>query len=157
MMEKIKETHPDAAFCVCNVAEWEVNYKDGESHFDICGGARAFNADIIVMRFIENIKKQDFDGVIFKSELGKLFGFIDPRGKAKIIMSTGFWRHPGDEYIRDFADENSLPLVELGDLGQLDEMKAIGLFEHGGVANHPGDSGMKNIADRLFDQLKNYI
>ena len=50
-----------------------------------------------------------------------------------------------------------MPIVELGDLGEMDEMKAIDLFEHHGVANHPGDKGMAEIADRIFDKLKNLI
>ena len=42
---------------------------------------------------------------------------------------------------------------ELGDLGENDEMKAIRLFEHSGVANHPGDKGMKAIAERIAAAL----
>lgn len=34
-------------------------------------------------------------------------------------------------------------------------MKAIGLFEHEGVAAHPGNKGMKAIADLISEELKN--
>ena len=59
--------------------------------------------------------------------------------------------------IREYAKENNLPCVELGDLGELDEMKAIGLFTHEGVANHPGDKGMKKIAERIFEEVKKIL
>ena len=32
---------------------------------------------------------------------------------------------------------------------------AIGLFEHNGVAHHPGDLGMKEIAERVYSAMQN--
>lgn len=72
-------------------------------------------------------------------------------------MTTGFWYHPGDNKIIEYSKENSLPCVVLGDLGEQEEMKAIGLFEHGGFANHPGDLVMKNIAERIFEEIKKIL
>ena len=57
-------------------------------------------------------------------------------------------------YIRKNAQKNNCALVELGDLGEKDEMKATGLFWHKGVAEHPGDKGMKAIAERIFKKIK---
>lgn len=45
------------------------------------------------------------------------------------------------------------PFVELGDLSDDDETKAIGLFAHSGVANHLGDKGMQAMADRIWEKL----
>jgi hypothetical protein len=33
-------------------------------------------------------------------------------------------------------------------------MKAIGLFEHEGVAAHPGALGMRRIAERIWEALR---
>ena len=153
----IKEKQPDAAFCVCNVAEWERVYANGDDKFPLYTQTREFGADIIIMRFIENCPKADFDSEGFKAGLERLLAYFNPERKAKFIISTGFWRHPGDDAIIEYANERDLPLVLLGDLGELDEMKAIGLFEHRGVANHPGDLGMENIAKRLYEKVEPLI
>lgn len=153
LMKKVQETDADASFCICQVSDWEVSYKNGEETHARFEAARDFDADIIIMRFVENCPKADFDPVIFKKELGKLMEYLNSSGKAKTIITTGFWRHPGDDAIRMYAKENLLPLVELGDLGDDDAMKAIGLFEHTGVAAHPGDLGMQAMAERIFEMI----
>ena len=153
LMKKIKKIDPDAAFCICQVANWERLYKEGESTYHLFEDARRFGADMIVMRFIENCPKVDFDGDIFKAEAKGLLSFLDSKNSAEFIITTGFWRHPGDDAIRALAQESGYPLAELGDLGDQDEMKAIGLFEHRGVSMHPGDKGMRAIADRIFEKV----
>lgn len=149
-----KEIFPDAQYCICQVAEWEGEYKNGESKFNLFENARKFHADIIVMRFIENVPAKDFDPEIFKASYDKLLNYLNKSQKAKVVLTTGFWRHPGDNVIIEYAKEKGLPCVLLGDLGEDESMKAIGLFEHSGVANHPGDLGMKNIAERIVSELK---
>ena len=157
LMSAISEKSPDCSFCICQVAEWERQYKNGNSVHELYEAARDFHADIIVMRFVENCPKKDFDKQIFKTETVHLLKYLNPFNTANLILTTGFFNHPADTGIIELAKEFSLPLVKLGDLGEKDEMKAIGLFEHSGVANHPGDLGMKNIADRIFEVLKNYL
>lgn len=157
LMAKVREKAPDAAFSICQVADWERHYREGYTTFPLYAEARRFEADVIVMRFIENCPGADFDEDAFGRELGLLLDYLNPTGKAKLILSTGFWHHPGDPAITDFARVRNLPLVPLGDLGEDPAMKAIGLFDHAGVANHPGDLGMEAIADRLWREIEPLI
>ena len=155
---KISEIDKDAAFCVCHASELEVKYNTPEIiNYSLWTEAQKFGADIIVFRLIENCKKAEWNADRFIKETDRLLNFLGKDHGAKVIMTTGFWKHPGDEAIRQYAKENGMPLVELGDLGENAEMKALGLFEHSGVANHPGDAGMAAIADRIFDELKKLL
>ena len=157
LMREVKNSDPQAAFCICQVAAWESDYKNGKEKYPLYEKARAFDADIIIMRFIENCPGKDFDGEIFKKEMSDLLCYLNPSGRAKIILTTGFWRHPGDGAIALYGKENGLPVVTLGDLGDDDKMMAKGLFTHSGVAMHPGDRGMKAIAERIYKVLKDYL
>ena len=158
---------PNNAYCICQVSGWERQYKTGGELLARFTQARDFGADILVMRFVENCPKQDFDETAFKTETARLLQYLNSRN-GKILLTTGFWRHPGDEAIRQLyrqwssvgADAligpSATALVDLGDLGEQDEMKAIGLFSHRGVANHPGDKGMEAMANRIFDAMDNW-
>ena len=157
VMDKVNERLNDAAFCICQVAAWEKEYKNGKANLHLFEKARDFDADIIIMRFVENCPGDNFSSDTFKNEYDALLKFLNKSGKAKPIITTGFWRHPADSAIIEYAELSGLSLVELGDLGEKDEMKAIGQFEHAGVANHPGDLGMKNIAERIFSKLKELL
>jgi len=153
LMRSIRTIDEDAAFCICQVADWECQYKAGSELLETFEPARRFGADIIIVRFIENCPKDDFAPDVFYSELTKLLQYLDGTGRAAMILTTGFWRHPGDDSIRKLAREKGWPVVELGDLGEDERMKAVGLFWHKGVANHPGDEGMAHIAKRIFKAL----
>lgn len=148
---------PDATFCICQAYKWERDFANGKDAYPIYEKARDFNADIIVVRFIENCPWKDFDAAVFKREYVDFINFLNKSGNAKIVLTTSFWKHAADGVVAEVSKEMGWPLVTLNDLGELDEMKALGLFEHNGVANHPGDLGMKTIADRIFEEVKKLI
>lgn len=153
-MERVRSIDPDAAFCICQVADWERNFARGEDILGQYAYARAFEADVIILRMIENCPKRDYEYGLFLRQLDGLVRYLDSSGCAKVIATTGFWKHPADEAIRAWARQHNVPLCDLGELGEQDEMKAIGLFDHHGVANHPGDAGMQAIADAIWAELK---
>lgn len=154
-MWKIRQAHADAAFAIAQVSEWEVNYKNGAESLPLYAAARDFGADLIILRAVENCPVKDFDAARFAEAYQELIAYLDPEGRAEVVLTTSFWPHPADEAIRAVAEEKGYALCELGDLGRDPEMKALGRFEHSGVANHPGDAGMCVIAERILAAWKN--
>ena len=153
----VLEKEPDATFCACQVADWEKNYTNGQSELDKFIDARNFDADIIVMRLIENCNPRTFEKEVFYSEYKKLLDYLNINNRAKIIVTSSFWKHPGDDILKHIAGEIFADYIYLGDLGDDSKMRADGLFEHKGVSIHPGDEGMKQIAIRIYDKLEKYI
>jgi len=152
----ILQKYPKASFCICHAAEWERKYKDPESVFPLLENARRFAADVISVKLSGNTAIDDFDAVLFEESFGKLMEYLDGKNGAVIIVSSEFYKHPGETCIKSWAQKHAMPFVSLSDLGDMPEMKAIGLFEHEGVANHPGDLGMETIKNRIcevFDKL----
>lgn len=154
LMESIKKDAPDAAFCLAQVFQWESNYTVGCEKHSVYEAARDFDADIIIMRFSENCLGS-FEKEAFSREYPLFVDYLGLDKGAKAVFTTSFWKHDGaDAVVAETAKQKNMPCVYLGDLGEDDAMKAIGLFEHGGVANHPGDLGMQNIADRIYKCIK---
>ncbi len=149
-MNELLRTDSDAAFCIAQVADWERNYKSGSQLLEKYRDARDFTADVIIFRLVENCPLENFDREVFYKNYAEMITYFDKSKKAKIILTTGFWKHPADEVIIQVGKENQFATIYLGDLGEDERMKAIGLFEHIGVANHPGDLGMKAIAERIL-------
>lgn len=149
----VLEKEPDAYCALSQVADWERNYKTGSEHHEPFKAAREFGADVIVLRFVENCPYDGFDADAFYKEYKNLIDYLNPDGKAKLIFTTGFWKHPGDDTIIKVAKEYNSPVEYLGELGEQPEMRADGLFEHTGVAHHPGDKGMQAIADAILKHI----
>lgn len=143
----------NASFCICNVADWESMYKTGEETFKFYKNARNFDADVIIVKLSANSPIDNFDETRYKESFTALVNYFNKSGKAKIVVATDFFHHPAEAALSAYCCENGLELCVLSDLGDMPEMKALGLFEHEGVANHPGDLGMKTIACRILKAL----
>ena len=152
LVSKFDKIFPDAAYCICQAALWETKYTEGESVLFEYENARSFNADIVVMRIIENCMTENFQSDVFYDEYVKLIKYLNPQD-GKVVLTSGFWKHPGDGIIESVAKDFNYPFAYLGELGEDDGMKATGLFEHSGVAAHPCDEGMKKIAEIIYDLI----
>lgn len=157
LISKIEKTEPDAVYCLCQVSEWESRYMEGTETFKNYEAARDFGADIIIGRLIDNCRRADFDAEVFEKEFGQFLDFLNSKNTDKIAITTGFWAHPGNETLEKIAKDKAYTFVPIHDLGDDPEMKAIGLFEHNGVQSHPGDKGMKEIADRIWKKINKWF
>lgn len=152
LIKKINEKYPDSVFCICQASQWETDYNINDKIIFKYEIAREFKADIIIMRIIENCKCDKFNHNLFYKKYSDFIDYLNPKD-AKIILTSGFWKHTGDIDIENVAKDNNYDFIYLGDLGEDDSMKAIGLFEHSGVAAHPNDNGMLEIANRISEKI----
>lgn len=155
LMKETKKLFPEASFCVVQAAAWERDLLGCplEEKFP---SVYLFAPDTLIYRIGENVPLDGFDRDVMKRGIKRLLGYLaSGNPKCKIVFTTNFWANPEkDAAIREYAAENGCEApIELGDLGNDPKYRADGLFEHSGVAHHPGDLGMKTIAERVFPKL----
>lgn len=150
LQEKWREKGVDVLTMVSQCATWERGLNDPDI-LQSFTAERDFNADVVLFRLGENVSTQT-DMAQFAKALRSFLAQIAP--KNKLVLTTTVWRNePLNEELRRAAAELGAPLCDLQAVGSEDALMAIGLFEHKGVAMHPGDKGMAYIADAVFPAL----
>ena len=150
-MKAFRGTCPGASWRIGQLAAWErAFWKDGEI-LSAYEALRKWEPDYVFSVIlgantpVEALREHDFAPYYVK-----MLDFFDPDRRAKRVVTTMFWPSPAkDEAVRRAASSAGAACVELGDLGDIDSMMALNEFEHRGVAMHPGDMGMRAIAERL--------
>ncbi|MDD2442017.1 MAG: hypothetical protein PHG76_07875 [Eubacteriales bacterium] len=154
VLNALRVRDPGTEGCIAQLAAWERQYWQGRDILNDYRAAADFASDLIIVRLAENVPREKLDAHPFAPAYAELLDFLNPHQRARVIVTTSFWQSDSvDQAIRQVAAGRGLPVVELAHLGQRDEMKAIGLFEHSGVAAHPGDAGMAAIAAAILEQV----
>ncbi len=157
-MKMVWEQKPETSFLVAQIAPWEREFWNEQIVDDNFAEAVNYDADIIIMRAVENMRDPDIAAHDFEAGYCMLLDKMNKSGKADIVLTSSFWDCPArDKRIKGIAEKRGYKYVHLADLGGQDKYTAKGLFEHSGVAAHPGDLGMLVIAERIFDAIKEYI
>ena len=139
---------------VRNIAAFERDFKT----WDIAKNLKdeiAFKPDYLVVALGENVAElvSDADRLLFRTRFKELIGaFMQGRRRPHAVVRGVFWPNAWkDAAMAHAASDYAVPFVGLDNAG-LDESKmAVGLFEHRGVQRHPGDHGMRVIADRILE------
>ncbi|MDE5896389.1 MAG: SGNH/GDSL hydrolase family protein [Clostridia bacterium] len=152
LVTRLERDGRKVSYCVANLSEWE-RTRDMSLLGNRYAPAKKFGADIAVVRLGENARLVE-NLQTFRPRYRDLAELFASDG-ARVVLTDLFWEYePFDRFVKELAEEKGYAFVQLHDLGALDEMKAIGAFEHAGVAAHPGDKGMEQIAERIYRAIK---
>jgi lysophospholipase L1-like esterase len=150
----LKEPYGEVQVMIRQASAWELGYKREDVLNDFIV-EKEFNADVVIFRLGENIRK-DVDAKILYKKIKELLEFLCPNGKA--VLTTGFWKNAVvDDCIKEYAQKENAILVDLNPLGRDESNMAIGKFSHHGVEIHPGDKGMEEIFKAIYATLKEII
>ena len=144
----LTESGEDVYMRVRQGTYWECNFlkEDCLSEFI---GERDFLPDLIVFRLGDNVRLSEVP--YFKENLIKFINFLKGE-KTKIVFTTVFYNsQERNSVLREVAAHFGMPCAEIVSRGVGDT--AEGLFEHSGVAGHPGDVGMEMIAKNIVDLI----
>ena len=117
----------------------------------------AFRPEILVVALGENARigegtddERDWQAALVNLVKAIRAGGCDP----VVVMRAPFWPNPVNRRVTEAAaKEAGARFVDAGPLGADPANKALGLFAHRGVAGHPGDLGMRRIADLVLDSV----
>ena len=150
LFEMLKKDKQDVFIRVSQCAEWERTFFKDEDILSKYDEDREFDADLVIFRLGENVAVADMP--YFDKPFRQFVRHICPRGK--MLFTTCFWENPAlDPLIKAFAKERGEACVDCC-FSKDEKNMALGLFEHRGVALHPGDLGMERIAKAIFAQLQ---
>jgi len=146
---KFKDLNPQCIVTAKNISRFEREYltynyqKDFKEFQDL-------HPDLIIMRIGENIEQIGLDQAKLDEKYAGLITFLKQNNpNVKILAVGSFWGNdPADEVMSKYSKFVSLKNLSVGQT-----YKAKGLFNNYGVSEHPSDSGMKAIAEIIWDSL----
>ncbi|MBQ0105289.1 MAG: SGNH/GDSL hydrolase family protein [Armatimonadetes bacterium] len=121
-----------------------------------------FDADIIIFAIGENISDMttELRREHLYTELIRLMKILGHNGKAKIFVRSQFWPETvKDRILEKACNAVGGHFIDISDEGGLLKYFAHDgrKFWHEGVANHPGDEGMKMIAEKIWEEVEKYL
>ena len=142
-----------ADFRIRNLALLERNFRTNLTEFADLAADVAYAPDYVVIAIGENapsIGERDVrDYTRFLVAIAK--PLVESAKRPRTVMRSPFWRNAVKaECTAKAAAEAGAAYVDAGALGDHEENMALGLFEHKGVAKHPGDLGMRRLADLIL-------
>ncbi|MBN1343680.1 MAG: glycoside hydrolase family 127 protein [Phycisphaerae bacterium] len=136
-----------------NIADFERNY----ATYDVAGRLKdlfAFDPDLVVLAIGENVPKLDSDDAKarFKAGVMRILACALAKRHPLVVVRSSFWPDAAkDQVLKEACQEAGGIFVDAGPIGRdpANAARAERSFKHDGVAGHPGDRGMKALADAI--------
>ena len=140
-----------ADFRIRNLAALERNFTINIASVAEITADVNWKPDYVVIAIGENVKKfGETEASVYRKFLADIARPFVESG-ARVVMRSPFWKNATKaECTEKAAADVGAVYVDASPLGSKDENKAKGLFWHRGVANHPGDLGMRRLADLIL-------
>jgi hypothetical protein len=142
---------------VGNIADFERNY----STYDVDGQLReffAFDPDLVVLAIGENVSALGSDDTKagFQAGVMSILRCALATRHPLVVVRSCFWADAAkDQVLRQVCLEAGAIFVDAGPLGRdpANAARSERSFTHEGVAGHPGDRGMKALADAIVQAV----
>ena len=142
---------------VRNIADFERNY----ATYDVDGQIQdcfAFDPDLVVLAIGENVPPLNSEDAKtkFKAGVMSILRCALAKRHPLVVVRSCFWADAAkDEVLREACSEAGGRFVNAGPLGSdpTNAARSERSFTHEGVAGHPGDKGMKAIADAIVQAV----
>jgi uncharacterized protein len=142
---------------VKNIADFERNY----ATFDVDGELKdlfAFDPDLVVLAIGENVPALDSDDskAKFKAGVRGLLRCALAKRHPLLVVRSSFWPDAAkDQLLAQACEEANARFVDAGPIGRdpANAARSERSFAHDGVAGHPGDRGMKALADAIVQEV----
>lgn len=141
-------------YCIAQGAMWEWEYKRSEEVLsEYYSAVKEFDPHIIVIRIGENVTAKKHLEADCKPGFRVAVDYLVGKSAEKVVITDMFWYSVYNDVFKEVCLEKGYTFCHLTDLENDDRTMALGLFEHKGVAAHPGDFGMQCIADRILEKI----
>lgn len=140
-------------YSICNLSDFERSFITHPFSMRKLDKAEVKQPDILIVQIGENVSEENIkDPKKFETEYVKLLSNFP---HAKRVITLPFWPSKQKEYaITNVAIRTNSYLVDISHLGDCTDpqnfAKSYKKYKKPGVGEHPGDVGMKHIADCLY-------
>jgi len=120
----------------------------------------AFAPDLVILRIGDNVETADAVKYDFIFHYGALISYLK-RSDSAIVVTTSCWfqKPTVDACMHMSCEQQNAWFVEISDLYNNEENRAEAqhAYSDAGVSRHPGNAGMRAIADRLWNVIRRMV